>query len=142
MSINILDFINNVSVKTFSFGETVFKENDSSNGMMYFVFTGDLEIRKTYDGELRVIRNLGPGSFFGEIALINNVPRAATVQVISEKSKIGILDQNMFYRIGQMNPNFFSTLLSTSIQRLVSVEDEIARLSSGQIATPTRSFRE
>ncbi|TGL63290.1 cyclic nucleotide-binding domain-containing protein [Leptospira sarikeiensis] len=138
MSINILEFINNVSVRTFLGGETIFKEKDSSNGMMYFVFTGAVEIRKSYDGEERVIRNLEPGSFFGEIALINNVPRAATARVITEKAKIGILDQEMFYRIGQTNPRFFSLLLNTTIQRLVSVEDEIAKLSTGQEVYPIR----
>ncbi|PJZ66634.1 cyclic nucleotide-binding domain-containing protein [Leptospira wolffii] len=142
MSLNILDFINNVSVKTYLLGETVFKEKDPSNGMMYFVFTGAVEVRKSYDGETRVIRQMEPGSFFGEIALINNVPRAATVQVVSEKSKIGILDQEMFYRIGQTNPKFFSALLNTSIQRLASVEDEIARLQAGQPIQPLRNSRE
>lgn len=136
MSLNILDFINNVSVKTYLSGEAIFKEKDLSNGMMYFVFTGVVEIRKTYDGEMRTIRQLEPGSFFGEIALINNVPRGATAQVVSEKAKIGILDQEMFYRIGQTNPKFFSVLLNTSIQRLVSVEDEIARLTLGQPIHP------
>ncbi|TGK01414.1 cyclic nucleotide-binding domain-containing protein [Leptospira langatensis] len=140
MSINILEFINNVSVRTFLAGETIFREKDPSNGMMYFVFTGALEIRKSYDGEERVIRKLEPGAFFGEIALINNVPRAATVKVITEKSKIGILDQDMFYRIGQTNPKFFSLLLNTTIQRLVSVEDEIARISSGQVINPLRKM--
>ncbi|MGJ4745432.1 cyclic nucleotide-binding domain-containing protein [Leptospira sp. SA-E8] len=139
MGINILEFINNVSVKTYLAGEEVFREKDPSNGMMYFVFTGALEIRKSYDGEERVIRNLEPGAFFGEIALINNVPRAATARVITEKAKIGILDQEMFYRIGQTNPKFFSILLNTTIQRLVSVEDEIAKLSSGQSIHPIRS---
>ncbi|EQA45739.1 cyclic nucleotide-binding domain protein [Leptospira broomii serovar Hurstbridge str. 5399] len=130
MSINILEFINNISVKTYLSGETVFEEKDMSTGMMYFLFCGELEISKTYDGEVRIIRKLTAGSFFGEMALISKIPRAAGARVISDKAKIGSLDKDMFHKIGQTNPKFFSILLSTMIERLVSVEEEIGKLSS------------
>ncbi|EPG73963.1 cyclic nucleotide-binding domain protein [Leptospira fainei serovar Hurstbridge str. BUT 6] len=130
MSINVLEFINNISVKTYIAGESVFEEKDTSTGMMYFLLHGEVEILKTYDGEVRVIRKLSSGSFFGEMALISKIPRAAGARVASDKAKIGSLDQDMFHKIGQTNPKFFSILLSTMIERLVSVEEEIGKLSS------------
>jgi CRP-like cAMP-binding protein len=46
-----------------------------------------------------VIRVLGQGNHFGEIALINNVKRTLSVRVTSERAKLLLLTRDTFTRI-------------------------------------------
>jgi CRP-like cAMP-binding protein len=47
---------------------------------MYFVGTGAVEAVSAHDGT--VLRTLGPGDFFGEIALLYDEARSATVRAV------------------------------------------------------------
>jgi CRP-like cAMP-binding protein len=61
-------------------GETVFKEGDKG-AYMCFVAEGELEILKMDQaGESVVITTLQPGASIGEMAVIDNFPRSATVR--------------------------------------------------------------
>lgn len=61
-------------------GEVIISIGDESNGCAYYVNRG--AVRVTGGGKELAI--LGPGSFFGEIALITDEPRTATVETIED----------------------------------------------------------
>jgi CRP/FNR family transcriptional regulator, cyclic AMP receptor protein len=61
-------------------GEVVIREFDSSNGCAYYIQSGRLRVT-IGDKEVAI---LGAGEFFGEIALITDEARTATVEVIEE----------------------------------------------------------
>lgn len=69
------------------------QEGDSDN-RMYIVETGKFLVMK--NGE--IIKTLERGSFFGEIALLHNVARTATVKSI-EDSKIWVVEQKSYMAI-------------------------------------------
>ena len=55
---------------------------------------------ESQQGEMtEVIRVLGEGNHFGEIALINNVKRTLSVRVTSERAKFLLLTRDTFTRI-------------------------------------------
>jgi len=45
------------------------------------------------------VKQLAEGSYFGELALLSNKPRAATITVLSENATAGVLDVNAFERL-------------------------------------------
>jgi CRP-like cAMP-binding protein len=60
-------------------GEVVVREGDESD-RFFIVETGLVEV--TQDGV--VLRREGPGEFFGEIGLLRDVPRTATVTAVED----------------------------------------------------------
>jgi len=125
MSLNIFEYVNNLAVEIHMERDTVFKQNDPSNGRMYFIAEGEISIQRDVDGEVHELAKLHAGSFFGEMAIINKSPRSATAMVTSKKAKLGYLDEEIFLKIGKLNPIFLYSLLKLVITRLKSVEDTI-----------------
>ena len=54
------------------------KEGDKGD-LLYVVEEGKLDCFKLIDGEQKTIKQYEPGEAFGELALLYNAPRAATI---------------------------------------------------------------
>ena len=64
--------------RTFNTGDVIFRQGDASNGEAYQVQEGAVEVRKSEDGEERILRKLGKGDLLGEVALFRSAPHSAT----------------------------------------------------------------
>ncbi len=60
-------------------GETVFRVGDTSD-CAYFVLSGEADVIREDGGKETVIATLSVGEYFGEMALLSNEPRNATVR--------------------------------------------------------------
>lgn len=69
--------------KTHAAGVSLIKEGEGSNDRAFFVVSGSVDVFR--DGEK--IAHLGQGELFGELALITNEKRSATVKT-AEKCEI------------------------------------------------------
>ncbi|TGL72407.1 Crp/Fnr family transcriptional regulator [Leptospira jelokensis] len=120
-------YITEVRIDHFAQGTKVFSEGEDCNGKMYFVFSGNLQVfKRKATGEDQYIRDIKPGEFFGEMALVFPSPRAATVVASSEDTKVGIITKDIFLGLGNESPGFLSVILHSIINRLTAVEDQIS----------------
>lgn len=71
-------------------GMVIIQEGELGS-QMYIVESGEFEVSKGGS----VLRKLTRGSFFGEIALIHNIPRTATVRAVVD-SRIWVVEQTSF----------------------------------------------
>ncbi|MDZ4726529.1 MAG: cyclic nucleotide-binding domain-containing protein [Leptospira sp.] len=119
-------YLDSVKVKHFPKDTKVFREGEDSNGVMYFVFSGKLMVTKTSGmGEELILRQIGPGEFFGELALIQPSPRAANVIATADDTKVGMITKEIFMAMGHESPGFLSLILNSVIRRLTEVEDKV-----------------
>ena len=90
---------------TFKPGETIFAAGDKGD-KMYVIRSGEVEIER--DG--KIVEKLGPGGIFGEMALIDGAPRAATAKAktacevapITEKTFLFLVHETPFFAISVM----------------------------------------
>ncbi|NGX51203.1 MAG: hypothetical protein K1060chlam2_01064, partial [Chlamydiae bacterium] len=81
----------------FEVGEEVFREGDMGD-YLYIIVNGEVEVFTTENDEERVMGRLGKGEYFGEMALLNQRSRSATVRCSApvdllalKKSDFGVL---------------------------------------------------
>ena len=80
---------------------------------MYFVSRGELEVLAE-DGT--VLNTLGPGDFFGEIALVDAAPRTASVRATTT-SDLYVLNKTMFERVADGYPDVTAQLQAEAERR-------------------------
>jgi CRP-like cAMP-binding protein len=79
-------------------GATIIRERDLGDAM-FVVFTGRVEVsREDEAGHEQRVATLGPGDVFGEIALLNTVPRTSTVRS-SDRSGLLMLGKEDFEKL-------------------------------------------
>lgn len=70
--------------RRFSPGQQIFQEGADAHGEAYVVHSGTVEIRRSFDGEERVLGHLGEGELLGEMALFRQAPRSANVFAVTD----------------------------------------------------------
>jgi CRP/FNR family cyclic AMP-dependent transcriptional regulator len=93
-------------------GEALFTEGDSG-ACMYIVRSGAVRV-STGTMELE---QLGPGSILGEMALIEETPRSATVTAVSD-CEIAVIDRRRFLFLVQQTPSFALNVMRVLSHRL------------------------
>jgi signal transduction histidine kinase len=98
-----------------SAGDVLFDEGDPG-GKAYIIQEGKLEVVKT-SGERDVLLAVrGPGEVIGEMSLLEQAPRMATVRARTNSNLIA-LNQEQFNQLLGSSPSVARTLLVTVIQR-------------------------
>jgi len=101
--------------RSYAPGETVFRSGDPADGM-YAVVEGEVEIQ--LDG--RVLERIGPGGVFGEMALIDALPRSATAIVApgASSARVAVISEKRFLRLVSQTPQFALQIMKLLTERL------------------------
>lgn len=91
-------------------GQIVFTQGDPS-GSLYFVMSGRVKVFVTSErGDEMVFITLGPLGCFGELALVDGLPRSATVEVV-EACRLLVLQRDAVRRFMHDHPQVTDALL-------------------------------
>ena len=93
---------------------------------------GDLgqELAVVIEGQVEVVRDgttiatLGPGSYFGEIALLDSLTRTATVNAVTDVV-LEVIDRRGLNTLLDDVPSIARSLLAGMSQRLAELEDKV-----------------
>ncbi|MEA2078916.1 MAG: cyclic nucleotide-binding domain-containing protein [Pseudomonadota bacterium] len=90
----IMQVIHIVEVQLFKAGDIIFSEGDPGDSW-YVLYKGKAEVLKSSGADEKLISVLGPGSCFGEIAILDGLPRSATIRA-SEDSVVFHVPRSTF----------------------------------------------
>jgi CRP/FNR family transcriptional regulator, cyclic AMP receptor protein len=111
--------------KTYAKGEAVFEEGDVARAL-YIVKSGKISILK----KEKVLANLEPGEFFGEMALLEEIPRTAKAVAVENSTLL------LIYKVK------FDGLLDDNPSVGVRVIRSLARILSSRLRSTSQSYAE
>lgn len=113
----IQEIIANSRIQSYPAGSVLCRE-DAFEHTFYMILEGDFEVTKTINNtEERLLKTLTAGDFFGEMALIHNAPRAATVKSVTDAVVLE-LDKDGFDRVLKHSPSVALAMVGEISNRL------------------------
>lgn len=111
---------------TLSQGDQLFKEGDSGEEM-YFIHSGKVRIEKQLGESNETLAVLEKGDFFGEMSLLDRVPRTATA-VVEEDAELLKVDAANFQKLLQGNIEIAVRIIRKYTARLRDANDKLQTL--------------
>ena len=91
-------------------GAVIVREGDKSNSM-YVIASGSVKVYKDFGAVSEVVlATLGPKNFFGEMCIVDTLPRCATIQA-NEPATIFGISSMAFYNLYKTMPSQHSVLV-------------------------------
>lgn len=115
--------------RSYGAGDVVVRQGDTSLSF-YVVLSGRVRIVRHCAGDAGDagvdIDEEGPGSFFGEMGVLDDLPRAATVVALTD-IECALLDKWDFAQALQSDPAIALALITVLHARIRGLEDRLAR---------------
>ena len=106
-----------MDAKSFKKGEVIIEEGSLSNDA-YIIESGSVEVSKRLpSGKIQIITKLDKNDIFGEMGLIDQLPRSATVRALDDCS-ISIMTPDTFNSLAKKNPKALMPILKVLAKRL------------------------
>ncbi len=112
--------------KEFSKGTVLFREGEPGKEM-FVLQSGKVAISKRVRQLEKVLATLGPGEFFGEMAIISNKPRNATA-VVEDDARLLVIDPKTFEGMIRGNAEIAVRLIKKLAERLSEADAQIENL--------------
>jgi CRP-like cAMP-binding protein len=98
--------------RSFAPGDVIIRQGEPGLGM-FMIASGKVEVVQERDGEERRLATHGPAEFFGEIALLTDQPRTATIRAVEPTTCLVLTAWNFRAEVQQ------SADLATQLLRVV-----------------------
>jgi PPM family protein phosphatase len=119
-----------VTTRRYPDGAVIVRQGDTSMSF-YVVLSGGVQIEHEAAGRAgSVVEKLAPGGAFGEMGLIDDMPRAATVTAV-EPTECGLLARWDFQNELRDDPEIALALLPVLNARIRDLDARLARAHTG-----------
>jgi CRP/FNR family transcriptional regulator len=109
----------------FGAGEIVFREGDFSNSC-YVISSGHASaVRRHTGGRAITLARFGPGDLFGELAMLDDQRRSATIEAVDELDAISIRGDDM-RRLLREHPDIAIRMITGLAQKLRQTNERLA----------------
>ena len=129
-------------IQTFPAGHWLFEAGDAGD-VAYLVEEGEVVIALKSGEEIRPLAVYGPGSLFGEMALIDQAPRSASALALTDCRLRIISREQISYRTEQADPLlrvFLSVLMGNLRKTLGQLEQRRGEGGVGRSTPPLREL--
>ncbi|MBI1955825.1 MAG: EAL domain-containing protein [Acidobacteria bacterium] len=117
------DLVEIAGTESWGVNRTVFAEGDPP-GNLYLILEGKVKISKKNEaGELLTLATLAKGDFFGEMALVDGAPRAATVSTLAP-CEFFVLRRDAFTQLLSQSPRLIPGVFASIVSKLRSVNEK------------------
>lgn len=128
-------------VVTFPAGAKVYREGEIGTEM-FTIRSGEVEITRTANGETFVLARLQKGDFFGEMSLLEDIPREATASARTDVELVrvnGAVFEEMLRRSPEIALRMMRRLSRQAREATAFIEDVLGGrpLAAGQPSPPT-----
>ena len=115
----------------FEADKNIFSEGDPGD-KFYIILKGEVEVfKKVSETKVEVLATLHPGDYFGEMSLIDNAPRSASVRTKGEMVALTIFKPNfeiLMKASDSISAKIYRFFVQTFSQRLRETDDKIKRI--------------
>lgn len=117
---------------------TVVIQKGDESGVLYVVISGRLKVTVA-DGQGKevILNTLGPGDYFGELAILGDMPRTATVMSL-EDSKLLTLSRKAFLDLVREQPDIALAVIRNLTERVSQLTEQVGRLALGDVYSRIR----
>lgn len=111
------EFVKRMQPRRVKHGTVLFREGERDSHFMVFILQGEavVESSTTGHGESMVLKLLGEGDIIGELGIIDNKARSATVTAASDMA-LAVMDQAAFALLIKEAPSLGCSLLGSLLQ--------------------------
>ncbi len=121
-------------IQRFKKGATIIHEGTAGSNA-YLIMSGSVQVSKQVGDEPLVLSRLAKGNIFGEMSLVDDKPRSATV-VALEDTDVRVITRERFETMLEQNPRGVIPLLKQVFQR-VRYLNQMVTAFCGQASTGT-----
>ncbi len=118
-----------VEKRRFKKGEIIFSEDSEADGM-YIIESGNVRVYKTTGGAKKneiELCTLGPKAMFGEMAIIDDNPRSASVQAIAP-TVCTVITRTIFEEQLDQIPPWMVSMIRVLVKRLRETNDKLRKI--------------
>ena len=102
--------------KEYQPGETLFEQGETAHHL-YVLVEGEVEVRRKVDSQERTVSKMGGNEVFGEMSLLDDEPRSATIRALGPTAVLKV-DRENFRELIQERPQIALAILKILSLRL------------------------
>lgn len=117
-----LSILAEIAGRTYEPGELIFNEHEPGLEI-FFILTGEVCVFLGSGPSRRELTTLVAGDIFGEMALINHLPRSASAQATAQ-TRLVLLDRRLFYHLVGEYPILAKKVIDLMGRRMSTMDSQ------------------